>query len=143
MPTLAVLFLCGCVIALLVLVASFSRHLESRKSQRYAMLQQALSHPQLDAETRNQILRVLAKEHSGGWVRFLFTIAFWERLIFAAGWLMLLLFGGRWAGAQMGFFSYFQMDFMLIMALLGLAMMSLPIAMHEFIRRTRSVAVEQ
>lgn len=143
MPSFMILLLCGVVVGLILLVGSLSRAGVSRKSQRLSMLQQALEHPQLDAQTRAEILRVLTREHSGGGLRFLLSAAFWERLLFAVGWLTFLLFGGRWVGAQLGVFSRYQMDTCMVFGLLGLALMSLPIAMHEFVRRTRTVAVEQ
>jgi len=136
------LLLGGVVVSLILLISSFSRHRAARRGQRLTMLQQALEYPQLDPQTRNQILRVLTEEQRGG-LRFLFTVAFWERLLFAVGWLMFLLFGGRWIGAQLDVFSRYQMDMCLVFGLLGLALMSLPIAMREFVRGSRNVAAEQ
>lgn len=125
---------------LIAFTVPFLHRRSARKTQRLTMLQQALEHPQLDASTRNQILAALSKEHRFRPLRFLFRLDFWERVVFAGGWLTFLVFGGVSAGVGLGLVHSRYLDFFLFWTLLGLAMMTLPMAVHEFSRRMRSLS---
>jgi hypothetical protein len=102
---------------------------DARARHRLELLGESLKNQQLDAQTRSQILSVLAKEHNEGRLRFLKDPGFWQRCTFGFGWLVfigslgvsLLLWLSDDPDAENGLFF----------AVGGLAIFSLPIAMRE------------
>jgi hypothetical protein len=130
----------GTTIAILV---SWLRRRDARAKQRLDLLDKSLENPQLDAQTRNLILSVLANEHESSRLHFLKNTAFWQRLVFAGGWLAFVFCGGMallsWSGVV-----YLRIaDEALVYSLMGLAVMSLPIAMRELALKVRRVSRER
>lgn len=140
---LVVVVMVAAAVGLFAFIMPYFHRLGARKTQRLTMLQQALEHPQLDAATRNQILQSLSKEHRWRPLRMLFSLVFWERAVFAVGWLTFLVFGGVSVGVGLNLVRSRHLDFFLFWTLIGLAMMTLPMAVHEFSRRMRGLASQR
>ena len=78
----------------LALVGPFLKRRAARQKQRLDILEESLKHPNLDAQTRDEILRVLTREHEAPGLSFLGKSAFWQKLVFGGGWLAFVFCGG-------------------------------------------------
>jgi len=122
----------GAVIA--VSTTYIQRRFETRK-KRLEVLDKALDRADLDGETRRQLLRSLTEEQTDDKPFFL-QGGFWQRAAFGVGWMAFLLCGGL---LMLGFLDVIYMpnaEFVAPLALIGLGLMSLPIALRDFGRRT-------
>ena len=118
----------GATIAILV---PWLRRRDARAKQRLDLLGESLKNPQLNAHTRSQILSVLAKEHESSRLHFLKNTAFWQRLMFGGGWLAFVFCGGMALLAWTDLVPRQIANEALVYSLMGLAAMSLPLAMRE------------
>lgn len=105
---------------------------------RLEALRDALRHPSLDESTRAELLRALT--HDRGRWQFMLRPELWRRLWFGAGWLLLLICGGMWLLGLMGLARGMDDESMAVSALLGLAMLSLPLGLRELAHRDRKLA---
>lgn len=105
---------------------------------RLDLLREALRHPTLDEATRSELLRALVQDHDRPpfWLR----AELWRRLWFGSGWLLLLICGGMWLLGLMGLARGTDDESIAASALLGLAMLSLPLGLRELARRDRELA---
>lgn len=106
----------------------------ARAKQRLDLLEESLQHPQLDPETRNQILSVLTKEHDAKF-GLLANGALWRRMIFGGGWLVFVVCSGMAVLSWSGMVHRQIANGALAGALVGLAVSSLPFAMREMSSR--------
>ncbi len=135
---IAVLFVVlACTVAI---AAPWLSRRNARVKQRLDLLQQALEHPQLDAQTRRQILTVLANEHQSRKLGALLRGAFWQRLVFGGAWLMFVFCGGMALLSWSGIVPRHIGSEALVFSLMGLAVASLPFAMRELSTRQGRVA---
>lgn len=137
----------GLVIAalgiIIAIVVPWSIRRDARAKQRLDLLGESLKNPQLDAQTRSQILSVLAKEHESGRLHFLKNPVFWQRLVFGGGWLAFVFFGGMALLSWIGVVSHQFLSESMVYSFMGLVMMSLPVAMRELAAfKTRSASRE-
>lgn len=110
-------------------IGSARRHRTAR--QRLDVLGDALQRPDLDAETRRNILRVVTDEHEASRLQFLRRPAFWRGATFAVGWMMFLFCGGMSLAAGMDLIDDSVTDQAIPAALLGLGLLTLPVALRE------------
>jgi len=130
----------GVFVVVAVGVVSILGRRHARVKQRLTMLQQALEHPQLDAQTRSQILAVLSNEHESSKLGFLVSKAFWHRVIFGSAWLLFIFCGGLSVLAWFRIIPQHLAQFPMVLALIGLAVMTLPFSLRELSGRQRQVA---
>ena len=124
--------LAGVVVAILV---PWLIRRDARARRRLELLGESLKNQQLDAETRSQILSVLAKEHHEGRLRFLLDPGFWQRCTFGFGWLLFI--GSLGISLLMWLSEDSDAEYGLFFAVGGLAILSLPIALRELgLRKT-------
>jgi hypothetical protein len=122
----------GAVIA--VGTTYIQRRFETRK-QRLEVLDKALDRADLDPATRQELLRSLTDEQKGDRPFFL-QPGFWQRTAFAVGWMAFLLCGGLLVLGYTGIIYMPNLEFVAPMALIGLGLMSLPVALRDFGRRS-------
>ena len=135
---IAVLFVVlACTVAI---AAPWLSRRNARVKQRLDLLQQALEHPQLDAQTRRQILAVLANEHQSSKLGALLSGVFWQRLVFGGAWLMFVFCGCVAFFSWSGIVPQHIGSEALVFSLMGLAVASLPFAMRELSSRQGRVA---
>lgn len=109
------------------------------------LMQKALAHPQLDLATREELLRVLARDHAGllgALSRLLRDPRSWRVLWYGAGWLMFVI-GGCMLGARALWPSLvpgFDVRDFVALTIAGFAMLSLPLALQELTRRHHASA---
>jgi hypothetical protein len=132
----------SCGLVALLVATSRSRSLQNR---RLDVLERALAHPQLDSPTREELLRLLARDGVGlfGAVsRLLRNPQFWRVIWYGAAWLMFVV-GGCMFGARVLSPSLMPgssvSDFLQV-AIIGFAMLSLPLALQELSRRHHASA---
>ena len=109
----------------------------SVRRRRLDVLEKALQHGSLDDATRQQLLQVLAREAGGGWIT---KPGVWARLSFGAGWIMFVISGGMLLLWMTDVIRYIDDDVVFGFALLGLALMTLPLGLREFARRDSKLA---
>lgn len=107
------------------------------RMQRLQLLQEALRHPQLDEATRRQMLEVLGSEHR-------LPMAMLLRLGYIAflsvAWLLFLVGGVCWILGQVQGWSWRDMEESMVATIVGFALLTLPMAVRELLRRDRSAA---
>lgn len=109
------------------------------REERLKVLQKALDLPTLDDGTRRQVLDVLSLEQRRAADFWRNSAAFFRRWVprasVAVGWVMLVFCGGMWTMLWMT--DNHRGDFQLVaFAMLGLVLVSLPMALREFDRRS-------
>lgn len=117
------------------LVGPWLKRRSRLQQQRLDILQESLQHPTLDAETRRQILRVVAREHEASALSFLGRASFWQKLVFGGGWLAFVFCGGMALLSWSGLIRRHIADEAVVCSLVGLAIASVPIAMRELTAR--------
>lgn len=113
---------------------------ESEQARRLRLLEQALERPDLDADTRNMILRVLGSEARRGAFGRAET---WARVSFGVGWIMFLIAGGFLLLNMLDIIRRIDDDLVFGLALLGLALLTMPLGLREFISRDRKLADQE
>jgi hypothetical protein len=123
--------------------SSSRRHRQELRTRRLELLADALREPGLDAATRADILRALANERHGfgGWLwRQLQRPMLWKALWFGTGWMTMLIAGAavvaQLAGAEV--VHRWDMPALVLTAVSGFGMVTLPLALRELLRRERS-----
>ena len=122
-----------------VMASSASRR-GGERDERLRIVEKALNHPAMDDDTRRQIVAALAREARGSWVT---RPESWARLCFGAGWVLFLIAGGFLLLNMLAIIRRIDEDVVYGLALLGLALMTLPLGMREFISRDRKLADSQ
>ena len=133
---------CGaacCVIAFFVLLATRHKRHADFRTRRLDLLAEALRDPNLDAGTRSELLRALAREHGGfwGWVwQRLQQPMLWRVLWFGGGWMTMLLGGTALAtyAMRMGMVRSYDLPAIVMLTALGFGMVTLPLALRELLR---------
>lgn len=116
------------------LVIALAQH-HRQKIERQRTIQRALESPALDDVSRRQILELLTDERSQSRTRRLGFFGVLANLVFAAGWLMLaigLAIAG--IGAMVGWYPR-SIEPALIVAAVGFAIVTLPLALRELAGR--------
>ncbi|MBL9076956.1 MAG: hypothetical protein JNL08_05600 [Planctomycetes bacterium] len=126
----AVLIVLVGIVALLTSARASAQRLQLR---RFELLQKALEHPQLDAATRSEILRVLAGEQrSAPLSARLGALAPLGRTAwFGIGWLLFVFGVGAAVLRWLEVFSVPTLSDSIPMALVGFGMLTLPLAIGE------------
>ena len=124
------------------LMARRKRRDESDR-QRLAVIERSLQDPTIDAATRAEVLRALARDHSsvhGLLWRALTSLTFWRVLWFGSGWFLFVIGGCMLAAEGMDITRGVEAEIVLPMALVGFAMLTLPAALRELTRRSAAPA---
>lgn len=112
-----------------VLAAVVTRQ-QKVEQQRLQVIQAALQRPELDPALRQQLIDALAKRsRPSQLLAHLLTVRFWQKAMFAVGWMMFLVMGGAFLLGQLDLVRV-PSDIAIGM-LVGLALMSLPRALEE------------
>lgn len=122
------------VILLLLSVRSRSRSVANRRLE---VLEKALEHPQLDAETRTQLLATIVEQQTRSPLGFLSRPSFWLSACFVVGWLLVIFNGAVLLLLRLNVLSISYLDPSLLMVAVGLALLTLPVAFREFLFRAR------
>lgn len=97
------------------------------RKQRLDVLQQALQHGALDELTRAELVRVLAREHERSWNPWKVVRAVW----FGSGWSAFIVAGGMLLASAARIVRGVDVPIVLPIALVGFAMVTLPLAWNE------------
>lgn len=132
------------VVFLSWLATRHKRHHDERM-RRFDVIVEALRDPGLDAATRAELLRAIARQHQGalGWIwARLQAPMLWKVLWFGAGWMTMLLSGAALATHALGMNMIRSYDLapITMIAVVGFGMVTLPLALRELLRRERSPA---
>lgn len=134
----------GFAVTAIVWTAGSSRRLAMRR-RRLDLLEQGLQHPDLDAATRAELLRVLARDQRAGVFaalgRLLSSGACWRVVWYGSGWLMFVVGGCLLAARAMSLVPGPNPQIVLPMAITGFAVLTLPLALSELGRRRRPSTV--
>lgn len=132
----------GLLITVLSLLAGWRKRAMELSAQRFDLLAEALRDPTLDAATRAELLRSLARSQRGvfGWLwDQVQKPVVWRVLWFGSGWLTMLL-----AGAALGLHAAgiarlrsYDLQPVIMITVLGFGMVTLPLALRELLRRDR------
>ena len=125
------------VILLLLSVRSRSRSVANLANRRLEVLEKALEHPQLDAETRTQLLATIVEQQTRSPLGFLSRPSFWLSACFVVGWLLVIFNGAVLLLLRLNVLSISYLDPSLLMVAVGLALLTLPVAFREFLFRAR------
>ena len=120
------------ILSWVIVEAVKGRH--NHEAQRLDVLEKALARPDLDAETRRELLTTLSRERERRAFAFLRRGSFWRMACFAVGWATVLIFGGIALLTVMGA-THAPYESTLIPCVFGVALMTLPTAIREFARR--------
>ncbi|MBK8097425.1 MAG: hypothetical protein IPK26_09975 [Planctomycetes bacterium] len=120
-----------------LMVRMTNRH--NLREERLKVLQKALEAPALDESTRRQVLEVLSLEERRAadfWGNLAVFFRCWvPRVSVAIGWILLVFCGGMWTVLRLT--DNHRGDFSLVaFAMIGLVLVSLPMALREFDRRS-------
>jgi len=134
----------GFFVVLLALIQR-SRSGQSLHTRRFDLMVEALRDPALDPATRAELLRAIARRHSGlfgtmwHWLQ---QPMLWKVLWFGAGWLTMLLSGAALLTHALGMSMVRTHDLppVVMMCALGFAMLTLPLALRELLRREQTAA---
>ncbi len=115
----------------------------SRKDKRLDALLEAVRDPSLDAATRAELLRALARDHQSlgsRLVQFVTNPTHWRMVWFGVGWLVMLMAGMPLAlhAADAISLSHHALPSLATTAMAGFAMITLPMAWRELSRRERA-----
>lgn len=110
-----------------------------RDRERLAVLDKALDRPDLDTEMRRELLTTLSRERDRSPLSFLRRGSFWRTSCFAIGWVTLFICGGIALLTVMGV-TYAPYEATLTPCVFALALMTLPTAIGEFVRRDQQGA---
>lgn len=133
-------------IGLMAWLAARTKPMEVRK-KRLDVLDKALQHPQLDAETRSQILRVLAEEQrreATTWLQRLTRYAPLGRTLwYSVGWILFVIGGCMSVLVAIEIAPRSMVPTCASMTMVGFAMLSLPLALGELTRRQRAPVADR
>lgn len=118
----------------LVMQAAKRRH--QLRMQRLQLLQEALRHPQLDEATRRQVLDVLGSEHPRLPMAVLLRAGY--ILFLCIAWLMFFGGGVAWILSELQNWSWRDQEPAMFATIVGFALLTLPVAVRELLRRERS-----
>jgi uncharacterized membrane protein YedE/YeeE len=130
-------FTLALVVGLVALLVSMSRS-RSLAHRRLDVLEQGLAHPQLDPATREELLRVLAREQAGvagALSRLLRNAQAWRLAWYGAAWLMFVVGGCMLAARAFALIPGISVSDFLPTTIAGFAMLTLPLALQELGRR--------
>lgn len=128
------LVIAGLLVVLLVHVSRAS----STAHRRLDVLERGLAHPQLDPTTREELLRVLAREQAGlfgALARLLRNPQTWRLAWYGVGWFFFVTGAGMLAACALDLISRNAVSTFLPMTITGFAMLTLPLALQELSRR--------
>jgi len=111
------------------------QHRHELRLLRLQALQEALRHPQLDEETRRQILAVLGREQSGVTMAMLLQGVYITFLCIA--WLMFFAGGVCWILSEIQDWGWRDQEPAMAATIIGFALLTLPVAVRELLRRER------
>ena len=138
---------CGaasCVIAFFVLLSTRQKRRADYRTRRLDLMAEALRDPNLDAGTRSELLRALAREQGGFpawlWQR-LQQPMLWRVLWFGGGWMTMLLGGTALLtyAMRMGIVRSMDLPAVVMLTAIGFGMVTLPLALRELLRRDGTV----
>lgn len=129
-----------CLIAFFVLLSTRHKSRADFRTRRLDLMAEALRDPNLDAGTRSELLRALAREHGGfaAWVwQRLQQPMLWRVLWFGAGWMTMLLGGTALLtyAMRMGIVRSMDLPAIVMLTAIGFSMVTLPLALRELLRR--------
>lgn len=142
------LILCGvgsCIAMVLSFLSARHRRGSELRMRRFDVLLEALRDPGLDAATRAELLRAVAREHVGvlGWIwQRVQDPMLWRVLWFGAGWMTMLLSGAALAtyAFRLGMVRSNDVPPIVMLMTLGFGMLTLPLALRELMRRERATS---
>jgi hypothetical protein len=112
------------------------------RTRRLDVIAEALRDPSVDAATRAELLRSIAREHHGvaGWLwQRLQQPAVWRVLWFGSGWMTMLLCGALLALDGLRLLRIDEVG-IAIAGVVAFGMVTLPLALRELTRREQSAA---
>lgn len=131
---------------LMVWLGARTKPLEVRK-KRLDVLDKALAHPQLDVDTRNQILRVLVEEQrreGATWTQRLTRLVPLGRMLwYSAGWILFVIGGCMSVLMAIELVPRSELPTCASLTIAGFAMLSLPLALGELMRRQRAAVTDR
>lgn len=130
----------GLVVGVIILLMSLRGRSRSGATRRLEVLERALEHPELDAETRAQLVATMVEHQTRRPLGFLFRSSFWLSACFVVGWLLMIVNGVGVLLTELELLHAFKLDALLVMGVAGLALATLPIALREFLYRTRQAS---
>lgn len=135
----------GMLVAGVVLLAAWRKRVMDASTRRFELLAEALRDPQLDPGTRAELLRALARGERGvlGWIwQRLQNPMLWRVLWFGSGWLTMLLSGAALGMHAVGLLLLRSQEVppVVMAAVLGFGMVTMPLALRELLRRDRVAA---
>jgi hypothetical protein len=149
---LVLIALGGSIFLLISLMRMLSVQAQRRHeigTRRLELIAEALRAPTLDAAARTELLRVLANQQEGivGWIwRRLQNPTVWKVLWFGCGWLAMLLSGAALLihafSSSFGWspINRYDLPGFVMATVAGFAMVTLPLALRELLRRERAAA---
>ena len=129
------LLLGGLVVGVIILLMSLRGRSRSGAARRLEVLEKALEHPELDAETRAQLVATMVEHQTRRPLGFLFRSSFWLSACFVVGWLLMIVNGVGALLIELELLQSFKLDALLVMGVAGLALATLPVALREFLYR--------
>ena len=134
----------GFFVVLLALIQR-SRQGHGMHVRRFDLLVEALRDPALDPATRAELLRAVARQHTGifgtlwHWLQ---QPMLWKVLWFGAGWMTMLLSGAALLTYAMGMnmVRSYELPAAVMSCALGFAMLTLPLALRELLRREQTAS---
>lgn len=129
--------------AVLLALLHRGRNSQALHMRRFDLMVEALRDPALDPSTRAELLRAIARQHTGligtmwHWLQ---QPMLWKVLWFGAGWLTMLLSGAALLTHAMGMTMVRTYDLppVVMSCALGFAMLTLPLALRELLRREQT-----
>ena len=136
------------VFAVLSWFASRHKRAMELRNRRFELLAESLRDPNLEAGTRAEILRALARDHQGfrGWLwQRLQNPMVWRVLWFGSGWITMLISGAVLVmhATRLSRLDNYDVPPTVVCAVIGFAMVTLPLALRELLRRDRVAANER
>lgn len=132
---LLIVFVAALIVVTTVLLTSMRRRSRRAATQHLDVLKKALEHPQLDAETRARLLATMVEQQTRRPLGFLTRSSFWLSACFVVGWLLMIINGVGALLTELQVLRSFKLEPLLVMGVSGLALVTLPIALREFLYR--------
>ena len=127
----------GLVVGAIILLMSLRGRSRSGAARRLEVLERALEHPELDAETRAQLVATMVEHQTRRPLGFLFRSSFWLSACFVVGWLLMIVNGVGALLIELELLRSFKLEGPLMLGAVGVALVTLPIALREFSDRVR------
>jgi len=122
-------------VGVIILLTSLRGRSRSGAARRLEVLEKALEHPELDAETRAQLVATMVEHQTRRPLGFLSRSSFWLSACFVVGWLLMIVNGVGALLIELELLHAFKLDALLVMGVAGLALATLPVALREFLYR--------